>query len=412
MPVPAFPLRVSASRRFLEDSSGHPFFVHADTGWRLLNALDRAEALHYLGNRRRRGFNALHIHAANREREGSRNRAGHEPFADDDLTRPNEAYWAHADGILRDAAQHGFFVLLSAVWFGSGGAGWRRHFSQANADAYGRFLGARFRDLPNLAWILGGDNGPGDRVQATRTLSRALREEAPHHLQTYHAGPEHASAFWFTDEDWLDFNAACTYAPAHLLVHGEYDRAPTRPIYLIETGYEGESNTGFGWSANLVRRQAYAAICAGACGHASGSARVWDFGSGWREALDRDATRHLKYLRDLVESHAWWKLVPDRAGKLITRGRASFGATEDIVAAVAHDRSWALAHVPVARPFSVDLSLLGAPVYAFWFDPTAGKYLPVAGAPFHNAGRELMAPPAPRNSAGDSDWVLVLEAAG
>lgn len=433
MATPTFPLRVSASRRFLEGSDARPFFVHADTAWRLLIALDRDEALHYLDDRVARGFNALHIHAINRERTGSRSRAGHEPFFDDDLERPNELYWAHAEDILGEAQSRGFFVLLSAVWFGYGGSGWRRHLDEQNAGIYGKYLGERFARFQNIAWILGGDNDPdasgahhggGDKTEATRILSRALRQAAPHQLQTYHAGPESASARWFGEEDWLDINMAYTYEPAQKQVASEWKREPRRPILLGETGYEGESNTGFEWNPALVRRQAWSALLSGACGHAIGNAKVWDFLEGWRERLGNRTTRQMQHLRELMESLEWWKLVPDLEHKLVTRHWASFGGAEDAVAACAHDGSFAIVYVPTRRPLLVDFARLrgveDSTVRARWFDPTSGAFHHVRGRPLRGEERThgFLSPELrsrsenERGILGDSewsDWVLLLE---
>jgi hypothetical protein len=48
-------------------------------------------------------------------------------------------------------------------------------------------------------------------------------------------------------------------------------------------------------------------------------------------------------------------------------------------------------------------------VTARWFDPTNGKYSTIKGSPYVNRGKQKFTPPQD-NSAGDSDFVLVLEA--
>jgi hypothetical protein len=47
-------------------------------------------------------------------------------------------------------------------------------------------------------------------------------------------------------------------------------------------------------------------------------------------------------------------------------------------------------------------------VTARWYDPTNGIFSTISGSPFANSGSRNFTPPR-KNSAGDGDWVLVLE---
>jgi Putative collagen-binding domain of a collagenase len=67
-----------------------------------------------------------------------------------------------------------------------------------------------------------------------------------------------------------------------------------------------------------------------------------------------------------------------------------------------------LAYTPSVRPLTVDMSKLAGASSARWYDPTSGEYIAVAGSPFANTGTRQFQPPK-RNSAGDEDWILVLE---
>ena len=410
----AFPLKVSANGRYLVDSKNRPFLYHADTCWRIANRLTRTDALHFLDDRRARGFNTLHIHAINKEKTGTANPDGHKPFApEDDITRPNAPYWQHLDEILKLATERGFLLAVSAVWFGYNGSGWRRNFTQENAPVYGRFLAERYNHHQNIVWILGGDNnpdGPDDKREATRILARTLRQIAPHQLRTYHAQNEHPSAHWFADDDWLDINFAYSYDQVYRQVLREYDRTPVRPIILSETGYEGEGNTGFSWNAELVRKQAWWTLLAGGAGHAQGNGTVWYLGDGWQQFLDKPATRHMSHVKALFDAHDWWKLVPDREHTLVTRGWRSFGDAHNAGAARFEDGGFALVYVPAVRTFMVDMGRLRGPVRARWYDPTWGAYQPVTGSPFPADGKREFTTPAHLNAAGDDDWALVLEA--
>lgn len=415
MNSPAFPLKLSANRRYLVDTADRPFLYHADTAWRLPICLTLPEAEHYLEDRKRKGFNALHFHAVNKEQEGPINRNGDAPFVDDDLSRPNEPYWKHLDAVLDAATRRGFFLAISCAWLGYGGSGYRPFLTNENARAYGNFLGRRYARLQNVLWILGGDNDPdeksgkgGEKLTATRELARGLRETAPHHLRTYHAGPEHASAFWFAGDDWLDVNFAYTYKPAHEQVASEYTRksGPPRPLLLAETGYENEPNNlpkSQTWTPYLIRCQSYRALLGGAAGLANGSKTIWNFGDGWQNALDLTATWQAKHAYDLFARRAWHTLVPDPA--FVTEGCDVDGDPwREATAARTSDGLFALVHLPDARPVTLDLSRLARPLgCARWYDPSSGTY--------RDANAENIAtftPPA-KNDVGDSDWALVLE---
>ena len=49
-------------------------------------------------------------------------------------------------------------------------------------------------------------------------------------------------------------------------------------------------------------------------------------------------------------------------------------------------------------------------ITARWFDPSANTFTTIAGSPFSNTGTQNFTSPG-NNSAGDPDWVLVLETA-
>lgn len=405
----AFPLRISANGRYLVDHGGLPFFYHADTAWRMPQRLRRADTTRYLDLCKEQGFTAIHIHTINKEKEGPANQEGHLPFAPvPDVTRPNEPYWRHLDTVMEEIAVRGFLIVASVAWFGAGGVGWRHHLTLEAARTYGRFLGLRYRHLPNILWVQGGDNDPGDKADTARVLAESIKEVAPHQLHTYHAAAGHASARFFHEASWLDVNMAYTYDEAYRQALDEYRRpAPIRPIILGETGYEGEANTGFPWTPALVRRQPYRALLTGAAGHAYGSAAVWHFGHEWRTALDKPGRRQMTHVKALFASRAWHTLEPSMDDTLLAAGRGEGAAYA--AAARAADGSFALVYVPTRRTLTVRIESLRGPITARWFDPTNGSFRTAPDPAWRDGGEVAIASPS-RNSAGDEDFVLVLEA--
>jgi hypothetical protein len=67
-----------------------------------------------------------------------------------------------------------------------------------------------------------------------------------------------------------------------------------------------------------------------------------------------------------------------------------------------------IAYTPVSHSFTVDMTKLSGKAAAQWFDPANGTYQPVQGSPLVNVGTHQFTSPG-SNSAGDGDWVLLLE---
>jgi Protein of unknown function (DUF4038)/Putative collagen-binding domain of a collagenase len=418
--APVFPLKVSTDGRYLADATGQPLFYHADTAWALPRNAKLADAEEYFELRAKEGFTAIHLHAVTKEVGSVKNVNGDEPFTPlNDILKPNEAYWRQLDAVLIAAEKRRLLAAVSALWIRWGGRdkeGWRNQLTEANARAYGEFLGRRYAPRKNILWILGGDDNPHEDRAAIALMARALKKTAPHHLVTVHNQPEHSSSAFFANEPWLDVNAAYTYrevAP-HVLAewHRPYANGKPKPIFLIESGYEHESNDQRGGAAHRVRRQSYGAILSGALmGHAYGHREVWRFSSKWREGIADVGSKQMRHARDLFASRAWWKLRPDLENELVPSriDRVSPGDVNWAAAARANDGSFALVYLPANRAVVVDVTKVAAQTKASWFDPADGSTQSAADKPWRNTPWKEFTPPA-KNAAGDGDFVLLFEA--
>ncbi len=88
--------------------------------------------------------------------------------------------------------------------------------------------------------------------------------------------------------------------------------------------------------------------------------------------------------------------------------RPRFADNDYVTAAVTFDGSLGMAYLPQGGTITVDLSRLQNGITARWFDPTANSFQAIAGSPFANVGTQKFTTPG-KNSAGDPDWVLLLE---
>lgn len=408
-----FPLRIESGRNYPVDRNGRPFFMHGDSSWSLIGDLTDEEALLYLEDRKARGFNTILANLLEHRfsRKAPANAYGERPFADGgNFVVPNEAYFAHADRILQKACDLGFLVLLVPAYlgYGGGGEGWYQEMAVAGAtrlEAYGRFVGRRYRHFDNIMWVNGGDYNPA-RKDLVSALARGIMEEDPDALSTVHGAPETAPLDFWGHQPWLSVNNVYTDGPVYAAAAREYDAGRGMPFFLIESAYEFEH----GADQYRVRVQAYQAILSGAFGHLYGNNPIWHFGGPglwpvdmtWQKALDTPGARSMQILHDYFSSIRWWQLEPDTGNDLLVGGQGGYHART--LSARTTDRSLALVYLTAGRGITLDLARLAGPrISARWIDPSTGGSATVAGSPFAADVRYFVPP------KGDHvDWLLEL----
>jgi hypothetical protein len=414
---PRFPLKASVDGRWLVDETDRPILYQADTAWKLFVRLDLAEAEEYLRERKNQGFTAVQVMLTGFLDD--RSRAGHLPFdGEHDLTRPNEAYFAHVDAVVAKAGELGLALAIAPLWAGCCGEGWAGKSKDGRpkpldvqgpgkARAFGRWLGARYGKHPQVLWILGGDNDPRGTRASIEALAQGLKEAAPRQLVTYHAASSHSSTDPWPEARWLDVSMIYTYfrgfnrawnkaqPDAYEEATRERSKRPARPFFLGESTYEDEH--GDWGSARQARRQAYWAVLGGASGHAYGSPN-WKLEGDWRATVHLPGAESLRHLH-LLTVRPFHALVPDDANQVAVDGRGSFASNDYATTARSADGRF---EVSYPRTLVLDLGkVAGRRVRAQWFDPRTGIVTP--GGAFAARGRRAFAPP------GDEDWVLVLD---
>ena len=418
----AFPLKVRSGERYLEDAAGEPFFMQGDTAWSLIVQLKKDEVEEYLQDRRRRGFNTLLVNLLE-HRFADRapdNAYGEPPFlTPGDYATPNEKYFAFADWVLTRAQELGFLVLLTPSYVGNQGGdeGWYQKMIQNGPDklrAYGRYLGQRYQSLKNILWLHGGDYDPPDK-DLVRAIADGIREVEPSALHSAHGSPGSAALEYWRGEAWLDINNVYTYEPVIHASLKQYNDPEAMPFFLLESAYENEHDAKEG----RLRMQAYQAALAGATGHVFGNNPIWYFdGPGlypaptsWRKAMGSRGSQSMTHLCNLFASIKWWDLKPDISQDLLVNG-VGLDYEGRAVAALAQDRSFAVAYIPSPRVITLDLARLSGPlVDARWYDPASGRYATVRGSPFRietSVDLVTLSPASRKNDAGYGDWVLEL----
>jgi len=438
-PSPAWRLSISANHRFLQRSDGSPFFWLADTGWMLLSKLDRAGAGRYLDDRHAKEFNVIQVmvlHSADaRAANGASALVGSDPgrprvTPGSDASRADEYdYWDHLDWVLREAEARGLYVALVPAWGALVKSG---ALNASNVVGYASFLARRYRDAPNIVWVVGGDAKGNEQIEVWRALGRTLRAEDPNHLITYHPFGRTQSSTWFHAEPWLDFNMfqsghrrydQDTDSPKRFgednwrYVLDDYAKDPPKPVLDGEPSYENipqglHDGSQPYWTDADARRYAYWSVFAGACGHTYGNNAVMQFhapgsGSGdysprnyWFDAINDPGAGQMRYLAALMLSRPYFDRVHDPDAVISGSGPRH----QHVIATRGGD--YEMVYSFTGMPFELRLgAIAGTSLRAWWYNPRTGRSEAAGLVP--NAGTRWFTPPG--QPADGHDWVLVLD---
>ncbi|MGA3268609.1 MAG: DUF4038 domain-containing protein [Verrucomicrobiota bacterium] len=433
-----YPLKVSSTNpHVLVDQSNVPFLVVGDSPHSIWAHVPPAGEWAYLTNRAAHGFNSLWIDLLTSPYVGARSDStlynGIKPFTNNlpgtkfyDLTTPNEAYFAFIDQGIRMAGTNGIVVMLDPLETGA-----LIPLARANGvgrcRVYGQYLGERYKDFPNLVWLNGNDYQHWDIATndaVITAIALGIKEKDPNHLHTIELNYQTSCSL--DDPNWapiVGLNLAYTYHATYAAVLHGYNQTPTIPVFMGEANYESETNGDEdGGSPHVLRMQDYWTMLGGAVGQIYGNSYLWQFKNGWDTNLDTIGVTQLGYATDLFAARKWYNLVPDQTHTFVTAGyghfmafgpaatatRARFADNDYVTAAVTPDGTLGMAYLPQGGTITVDMSKLQNGITARWFDPGANTFQAIAGSPLANTGTQNFTTPG-KNSAGDPDWVLILE---
>jgi hypothetical protein len=433
------PLQVSENHRYLQHRDGTPFYYQGETAWLMPERLNRDEVAYYLGRCHEAEYNVVQVQVINgvpamNVYGQSSHPAGYDFSSVARGASTTYGYWDHMDYIVQTAEQQGIYVGMVCIWGGLVKGG---RMTEEEARLYGRFLAERYKDAPNIIWIIGGDLRGDIKTEVWDALAETIRQYDPNHLMTYHPFGRTCSATWFNDRDWLDFNMCQSGHRRYGQRKGDGDTSsteeteednwryieaslaltPLKPVLDGEPSYEGipqglHDVTQPRWKAADCRRYAYWAVFAGACGHTYGSNSIMQFyrpglpaaygaTQPWYEALDNDGFQQMRYLHRLMLLFPYFDRVPDQSVIVGTNGERY----DRIVATRGHD--YILIYDYTGRPFKADLTRIsGAKKRCWWYSPTDGTWK-LLGT-YASEVVEFK----PRNRGHDCVLVVVDEAAG
>jgi hypothetical protein len=202
-------------------------------------------------------------------------------------------------------------------------------------------------------------------------------------------------------------------------VAADLAKRPPKPTLDSEVAYEDSLSLVSKEPQNKrispwdVRRAAYWAVFAGACGHTyghrsfiawirTGERYRWGAHIPWFEALDTPGAGQMQHLRTLMTSLPFLSRIPDQT---VIVGDPGEGV-EHIRATRGRNGSYMLVYLPTGRPVRIDLTSMKTPqARVVWFNPRDGSRQTVE--PVATQKKQRFRPPT---SGEGQDWVLMLMA--
>lgn len=456
-------LEVSADGHRIQHKDGTPFLWVGDTAWGMFQQLTREEVDLYLDHRKELGFKVIqsvahwspHGGGMDRSPDNAANAYGHRPFTGSESSpntgeplvveggsskSPND-YWDNADYVIEAVRKRGMYIAVLPTWAAQTVSG-TNEYNEDEARIYGAFLGARYKDVPNIIWVLGGDTkaqfdawdknqkyAKFDRRQIYRAMAEGIANgvaggepawDEKHSawdavLMTYHPDGDASfnSSTWFHSDVWLDVNGVEVWKEVdkvHRIMLNDYQRiGPIKPSVFLEGSYEyGTYRHECGWVTPVrVRRQFYHTFFAGGAGHTYGAGPIWamrgndgDYNCGytWQQALNFPGGRQVAVIgQDFLIEHDWSAWVPN--GRVIN----GVGENESLKTAVTTE-SGEMALVYFSNNSHTQVNnILNNSVAAYWFYPRDGQRKEAGN--FSQGESRDMAPPAKWEDA-----ILVLKA--
>jgi len=448
----AFPLKISSDKRYLVDQENKPFPILGRTAWFIISQPDSGYKK-FLANTIAHGHNAIEMSVITHWAIGNHapfNANGDAPFlkrlngndwdgkltyADiktegPNLLTPNENYWKHADELLAYCESKGILVFMFPGYVGysseSEEQGWMKELvanGTEKTEQYGAWIATRYKDRKNIVWMLLGDKGKfnEEQAKAEAALIKGLKsvqgQQSVQYSAESNSGQNAADNADFGNE--MTLNGSYTWelkVPVPYIARRAYAHDPVLPSFLLEEPYDEEGPDGNNYNPNAtqpVRRFQWWGWLSTTGGYISGNGYVWQFVDPiWQQHLNTQAALDMSRLNNFIRSINWWQLVPSGLNgmKTLIAGANNVDTTAAYVSAAAtKDGSLLVAYIPPAHKGSiaVDMSALSDKANAYWFDPTNGIFTSIPGSPFKNKGVQSFTPLL-KNSAGETDWVLML----
>ena len=397
---PVFPVKISENKRYFVDQNDEPVFWMGATHWNLIFKTPTENAAVIIEKMKEKGFIFLQVMILGVNNGNVKDMYNQRPWHQENPLIPNEDYFKRVDDVIEIARQKNMIISLTVYH-----QRWRKFITEENGRQYGRLIGARYKDYPNIVWSMT-PAATEAFVPVLSEIAEGLREgDEGRHLITFKPDPSPASSSYIHNKHWLDFNSMQVWSYIYLIypyVTRDYNLKPTKPVLMAEATYENGFQYGYDIPPLVIRRVAYYSYLAGAhhtYGH-NESRHVWP---SWRRVLDSPGAQQLSLLKKTFLSlNEWWYLVPDQS--IFASGGHTKGKILNL-SARHKDGKWAMVYLGDKASFSVNLDKIKSrKVNIFWINPETGDKVEVGR--FRNKEVKSFTTPD-----GWEDALLILKAA-
>ncbi len=385
----AWPLKVSANQKYLEDQRGRPFYIITESAWKAYTISQEDQDV-YLDNLKDNGFNSFQLW-------GPKSSNG------------NDQWYSRAENLISKARERDILVFVCMTL----GKKPMQNYNDSTAFAHGLMMAKRFSSakcMDNIIFISGFDTKSID--SRWEMMALGAKYANPEVLVTFHSSRGNSSVEnWDSCKAWIDINGIYTHHPPWWRSGNDYPYTETwtnwkryghcMPMFEIEAVYEDEHDLA-GKEKNMRKQHWWISTSGNVAGQAYGHRLIWSMREGWQSVGLKDTFRlQIIHIRNFMEPLEWWKLIPDTDNNLILTGNKGADDTR-VTASLSEDGSFAICYTPEGLDPVLDMSKFMGPVNARWYDTSTGEYLPPEG-PFPNTGKKTFFTPDDAD-----DWALLL----
>jgi hypothetical protein len=390
-----FPLRISPNGRHITDNNGVPFLMVADVAWQLLRRLSYTEAVHYMDIRKSQSFNTFLVQLLPML-PNQKNFNKVPPFVNNDITKPNKAYFDYFEKIIVAAKERNLVVGIVVSR-----KSWNSVFDTQQESAwkeYGAYVGKTFAKYPNIIWIVSEEEyqsaaqfnaiSEGIRSVSEGQILASLNTCSPTNIND--ASPNHSNLKFIIPDS--------TVTPSEYAALANWQKnsaeAALRPFLIANSEFPREITD----QSSLIRTQAYQSILSSAAGFCHMST-IKNFNPTWKVNITKDGAEYIHELVKILKGIPWEYMQPEKPDLLPDSiDKADIGIVS------LSNKRMCMMYLPDSRPVRIDLSYLkGTEFGAVWYSPRTGKRWD--GGKYNNAELAVVHPP---DSQPGWDWILLI----
>jgi hypothetical protein len=282
---------------------------------------------------------------------------------------------------------------------------------------YGEYLGKRYKDTPNIMWVVGGDNDAKEEDEPyMRNLVEGIKTYDTTHLWTGHFCNTFGN-FWSTNNplyrDLIDIDGLYVWkeislgdkGPQYVTELEQYQKG--KMIIQLDQSYEHDvphyaDNENPQW----IRRKMYNGLLSGATGTSFSSGTLDNqayWFKDWQSVMNTHGMKQVSHAFNLFDALPWHELIPDTTDTVIVEGRGAFGSLDYICAARPADGSFYVMYIPTGRTYYINLTAMsGETMRVHWYNPRTGRSIRIGHVGGSDTRFGVVSPDS-------EDWFMVFD---